>query len=177
MLKCSCVVGPRFLFAKGPVPVSLFLLCTNGYLTRLGQSGALGGRGCLSSWSVVPHRRCSQSAPCWMLPSWIHPLGAFGGEHGAMAPTWRPPPLVSQLATALRSCSKWDPPSSQSKGLLPPEGLTCPLSSVFTPQREGGQSLILLCLHGLAGGRHKARGSLPMVSSLGDAAPNARDRG
>lgn len=121
----------------------------------------------------------SQSAPCWMLPSWIHPLGAFGGEHRAMAPTWRPPaaPLVSQLATAPRSCSKWDPPSSQSKGLLPPEGLTCPLSSVFTPQREGGQSLILLCLHGLAGGRHKARGSLPMVSSLGDAAPNARDRG
>lgn len=42
---CSCVVGPRFLFAKGPVPVSSFLLCTNGYLTRLGQFGALGGGG------------------------------------------------------------------------------------------------------------------------------------
>lgn len=69
------------------------------------------------------------------------------------------------------------PHSSQSKGLSPPEGLTCPLSSVFTPQREGGQSLVLLCLHGPAGGGHEARGSPPMASSLGDAAPNARDRG
>lgn len=46
---CSCVVGPRFLFAKGPVPVSSFLLCTNGYLTRLGQFGALGG-----GWVCLP---------------------------------------------------------------------------------------------------------------------------
>lgn len=53
--KCSCVVGPKFLFANVPVPVPSFLPCTNGYLTWLGQFGALGGG--LASWSVVQHRR------------------------------------------------------------------------------------------------------------------------
>lgn len=74
---CSCVVGPRFLFAKGPVPVSSFLLCTNGYLTRLGQFGALGGGVSVFLERGSTQETRSQSAPCWMLPSWIHPLGGL----------------------------------------------------------------------------------------------------
>lgn len=57
------------------------------------------------------------------------------------------------------------------------KGLTCPLSGVFTPQGEGGHSLVLLRLHGLASGGHGARHVPPMASSPSDATPSARARG
>lgn len=123
-------------------------------------AGTLNTRGDATCTPLHNHvHPCTATQPLRVLPA--SPLGGIWpkGPHSNRTEGFSP-----------LSCSD----SSHQPPLPWHNGLTCPLSGIFTPQGEGGHSLVLLRLHG---GGHGVRHALLTASSPGNAIPSARVRG